>query len=224
MNKNLFPVFINIEGKKTVVIGGGKVAERKVSDLLQCDAQVVVISPQVTNIIADWADKGYITWLRKDFEDGDLLGACLAFLATDNSLVNRHVANICREQGILVNAVDDPENCDFYIPAVLRRQSLAVAISTGGKSPLLARKIKEDLEEVITEAYGEFAEILGEQREIILSGVPDIRERKKLFEALVYSDILALIKVGEKEKARERINSVCLAYGVKSPDGSVRNP
>lgn len=205
MSKNLFPVFIDIEGKKTVVVGGGKVAERKISDLLQCAGQVVVVSPQVTPVIADWAETGCITWLQKDFEDGDLAGACLAFLATDNNSVNRHIASLCREQGILVNAVDDPVNCDFYVPAVLRRQSLAVAISTGGKSPVLARKIKEELEKVITAAYGEFAEILGEQREIVLNGVKDIRDRKNLFEALVYSDILELLKAGEKEKARERI-------------------
>jgi precorrin-2 dehydrogenase/sirohydrochlorin ferrochelatase len=205
MTKTLFPVFLDIYGKKAVVIGGGKVAERKISDLLGCNAQVVVVSPQATPVIAEWADRGRISWLPKEFEDGDLQGACMAFLATDNELVNRHVVDICREQGVMVNAVDDPANCDFYVPAVLRRQSLTLAVSTGGKSPLFARRLKEELSEVITEAYGDFVELLGEQRTIVQNEIADIRDRKKMYEALVYSDILDLLKVGEKEKARERI-------------------
>jgi precorrin-2 dehydrogenase/sirohydrochlorin ferrochelatase len=205
MNKTLFPVFLDIYGKKTVVIGGGKVAERKISDLLECNAQVVVVSPQATPVIAEWADRGRISWLPKEFEDGDVHGACMAFLATDNASLNRHVVDICHEQGVMVNAVDDPANCDFYVPAVLRRQSLTLAVSTGGKSPLFARKLKEELNEVITEAYGDFVELLGEQRLIVQNEIADIRDRKKIYEAMVYSDILDLLKVGEKEKARERI-------------------
>lgn len=203
--QNLFPVFIDIKGKKAVVIGGGSVAERKVSDLLQCDANIVVISPKATQSIADWAESGCITWLKRNFEEKDLSGACLAFLATNDSITNRNIAGICRREGIMVNAVDDPENCDFYVPAVLRRQSLALAISTGGKSPLLAKRLKNELEDVVTEAYGEFVEILGEQRQIILDQVENISERKRIFEAMVYSDILDLLKMGEKDKARERI-------------------
>lgn len=205
MNKTLFPVFLDISGRNSIIIGGGIVAERKASDLLTCGAQVVVISPQVTPIIADWATQGRIVWLHREFQDEDLQHAFLVFLATNDSSVNRHAVSVCHEWGILVNAVDDPVNCDFYVPSVLRRQSLAVAISTGGKSPLFARKLREELEGIVTEPYGEFVELLGEQRTIIQNSIGDIRERRLVFEALTDWGILELLKAGEKEKARERI-------------------
>lgn len=205
MKKNLFPVFFDITDRKCLVVGGGIVAERKAADLLECDAQVILVSPQATPEIAKWADGNFITWRAREFTEEDLEDAFLVFLATDNSCVNQRAATLCRERRIPVNAVDDPSNCDFYVPSILRRQSLAIAISTGGKSPLFARKMREELEAVITEAYGEFVEILGEKRLVVQEYVGDIKERKKIYETLVYSDILELLKAGEKEKARERI-------------------
>ena len=129
----------------------------------------------------------------------------MVFVATNDMDTNRMVAKWCRERGILVNAVDDPPNCDFYVPAVVRRNSLVVAISTEGKSPMFARKLREQLEELIGEEYGEFVDFLGEQREPIKQAVRDIEERKKIFAALADSDILDLLKAGERERAKERM-------------------
>lgn len=132
-------------------------------------------------------------------------GAFLVFAATDDQFINREVAGLCKENGILVNAVDDPAYCDFYIPSTIRRNSLVLAISTEGKSPAYAKRMRQQLEEVITDSHGKFVDLLGEQREIIKQTVPDIRTRQAIFEALAKLDILDLIAEGKDEQIRERI-------------------
>jgi precorrin-2 dehydrogenase / sirohydrochlorin ferrochelatase len=204
MKNNLFPIFINLEARQCLVIGGGSVGERKAADLLACGARVKVISPQASNKLAERADMGVIIWMRRKFTADDLKGAFLVFIATGDRYLNQQVVTLCRQQAILVNAVDDPPHCDFYVPAVLRRKSLAVAISTGGNSPLLAKRLRQELEQIITEAYGDLAEILGDQRAVIQDRIPDINERKKVLASLVDSDLLELLEAGGKEKARGR--------------------
>ncbi|HHV16853.1 MAG TPA: bifunctional precorrin-2 dehydrogenase/sirohydrochlorin ferrochelatase, partial [Gelria sp.] len=152
-----------------------------------------------------WSGCNRQGWQAREIEVSDLDNVCMVFVATNNMDANRLVVNWCRERGILVNAVDDPPNCDFYVPAVVRRNSLVVAISTEGKSPMFARKLREQLEGFIGEEYGEFVDFLGEQREPIKQAVNDIEKRKRIFEALVDSDILDLLKAGERERAKERM-------------------
>jgi precorrin-2 dehydrogenase/sirohydrochlorin ferrochelatase len=202
---HLFPVFLSLSGKKCLVVGGGRVAERKIADLLECEANINVISPTAGDLIQLWSNQGLISWQAREIEVSDLDNVCMVFVATNNMDANRLVVNWCRERGILVNAVDDPPNCDFYVPAVVRRNSLVVAISTEGKSPMFARKLREQLEGFIGEEYGEFVDFLGEQREPIKQAVNDIEKRKRIFEALVDSDILDLLKAGERERAKERM-------------------
>ncbi len=110
-----------------------------------------------------------------------------------------------------MNAVDDPENCDFYVPSVIRRNSLVLAVSTEGKSPLYAQKLRRELENIVTEAHGKFVDLLGEQRGIIKEKITDINVRQEVFRSLVYSDILELLEAGEEEKARERIRE-CMSF------------
>ncbi len=202
---HLFPVFLSLSGKKCLVVGGGRVAERKIADLLECEANINVISPTAGDSIQLWSNQSLISWQAREIEVSDLDNVCMVFVATNNMDANRLVVNWCRERGILVNAVDDPPNCDFYVPAVVRRNSLVVAISTEGKSPMFARKLREQLEGFIGEEYGEFVDFLGEQREPIKQAVNDIEKRKRIFEALVDSDILDLLKAGERERAKERM-------------------
>ena len=202
---HLFPVFLSLSGKKCLVVGGGRVAERKIADLLECEANINVISPTAGDSIQLWSNQGLISWQAREIEVSDLDNVCMVFVATNNMDANRLVVSWCRERGILVNAVDDPPNCDFYVPAVVRRNSLVVAISTEGKSPMFARKLREQLEGFIGEEYGEFVDFLGEQREPIKQAVNDIEKRKRIFEALVDSDILDLLKAGERERAKERM-------------------
>ncbi|MDD3268204.1 MAG: bifunctional precorrin-2 dehydrogenase/sirohydrochlorin ferrochelatase [Syntrophomonadaceae bacterium] len=202
---HLFPIYLDLSGKHCLVIGGGPVAERKVENLLEYEVNIKLVSPQVEIRIKQWAQEGTIVWLPREFEELDLEGIFMVFVATNDGLVNQRAVELCRQRGILANAVDDPPNCDFFIPSIIRHDSLVVAISTEGKSPLFARKLREELEEVITAEYGEFVDILGDLRIRIKDSVPDIELRRKMFENLVNSDILNLLKAGENEKARERI-------------------
>jgi len=202
---HLFPIYLSLSQKECLVVGGGQVAERKIADLLECEANINVISPTAGDLIRLWSNQGLISWQAREVEESDLDNIFMVFVATNNMHTNRMVVKWCRERGILVNAVDDPPNCDFYVPAVVRRNSLVVAISTEGKSPMLARKLREQLEQLIGEEYGEFVDLLGEQREYIKQAVTDIEERKKVFKALVDSDILDLLKAGERERVKERM-------------------
>ena len=202
---HLFPIYLSLSQKECLVVGGGQVAERKIADLLECEANINVISPTAGDLIRLWSNQGLISWQAREVEESDLDNIFMVFVATNNMHTNRMVVKWCRERGILVNAVDDPPNCDFYVPAVVRRNSLVVAISTEGKSPMFARKLREQLEELIGEEYGEFVDFLGEQREYIKQAVTDIEERKKVFKALVDSDILDLLKAGERERVKERM-------------------
>lgn len=202
---HLFPIFISLAGKNCLVIGGGQVAERKVSDLFNCDANVTVISPEAGDKISQWSSQGLISWQARECIDSDLDNVFMVFVATNDVLVNKRIVEQCRQRGILVNAVDDPPNCDFYVPAVVRRNSLVLGISTEGKSPMFARKLRKQLEELIGEEHGQFVDILGEQRDYIKRVIPDIEMRKKVFQALVDSDILDLLKLGDGERVKERM-------------------
>ncbi|MEN6350487.1 MAG: bifunctional precorrin-2 dehydrogenase/sirohydrochlorin ferrochelatase [Syntrophomonas sp.] len=203
---HLFPIYLDLKGKNCLVVGGGQVAERKVENLLAYEVNIKVVSPAVEGKIREWSRQGIIEWVIREFEEADLEGSFIVFIATDKEGVNHRIAELCRLRGIMVNAVDDPPNCDFFIPSTIRRQSLVVAISTEGKSPLFARKLREQLEEIITAEYGEFVEMLGELRSLIKQSIPDIDKRRRAFQALVDSDVLTLLKAGEKEEARERID------------------
>jgi precorrin-2 dehydrogenase/sirohydrochlorin ferrochelatase len=203
--KHLFPVFVKLKDKLCVIVGGGKVARRKAKSLIECGATVNVISPLAEEQIKQWVSEGLLTWCEKKFSAGDLNKACIAFAATDDSEENKKVVEICNRKGIMVNVVDEPELCDFFVPSVIRRKSLAIAISTEGKSPLFAQRLRKELEQILTDEYGEFLDMLGEQREKVKQAEPDREHRKKIFEALVYSEILDLLKAGKRKEAEERI-------------------
>lgn len=201
---HFYPLFMNLARRHCLVVGGGRVAERKIDGLLDAGAAVTVISPEVTDRIHMLSQSGRILWQRKTFAAPDLKGEFLAVAATDDQSVNSSLAAVCRARGILVNVADEPELCDYVVPAVLRRGSLCIAVSTEGKSPLLAQKLRLELEQIITAPYAEFLELLGEQRETIRQ-VPDSEKREAMFRALVYSDILDLLAAGKHETARKRI-------------------
>jgi len=208
---HLFPICISLQNKQCLVIGGGQVALRKVENLLEYEAEITVVSPRAENGIEMLAQQGVIIWHKRNFAENDLLNVFLVFIATDDNSVNQYIGQLCSREGILVNAVDDPPNCDFYVPSVIRRGSLVVAVSTEGKSPLYAQKLRRELEDTITEAQGRFVDLLGEQREIIKTRIIDIDTRQEIYKALVNSDVLDLLTAGEEEKARERIRE-CMSF------------
>lgn len=144
----LYPVMINLEGKKAVVVGGGGVALRKVRDLLECGARVTVIAPEMHPEIDGLAATGAgdLTIVRRDYRAGDCDGSMLVFSATDNESINREVYTEAAGKNILINAVDDPPNCSFFMPSWFTRNGLVVSVSTSGISPSLAARIRRDIE------------------------------------------------------------------------------
>lgn len=204
-NKSFYPIYINLLNKSCLIVGGGIVAQRKVENLLEYGASITLVSPQITPIIKQYEQSGVIKVVERNFEAQDLDYVFMVFIATNDSEVNRYIAELCVSKQILVNAVDDPPNCDFFVPAVVKRGSLAIAISTTGKSPLLARQIKEDLENIYSEEYSEYVDLLGEYREMIKNSIPDINKRRLALAALIDLEILEGLKAGEREKVRERM-------------------
>ncbi|MGI6435191.1 MAG: precorrin-2 dehydrogenase/sirohydrochlorin ferrochelatase family protein [Syntrophomonadaceae bacterium] len=209
--QRLFPIFLNLQDKTCLLIGGGVVAERKIATLLEYGTRVRIVSKAITAQIEQWHRENRVEIALRDFCEEDLEGVFLVFAATNDSDVNRKVSQCCREKEILVNVVEHPEQGDFFVPSILRRDDLTVAISTAGKSPAFARRLRRELEAIITPAYGEFVDLLGEVRRCLQEQVPDIRRRKQILESLVYSDILDLIQVGDKDKAKEKIRQ-CMSF------------
>jgi precorrin-2 dehydrogenase / sirohydrochlorin ferrochelatase len=191
-----YPLFLNISGKKCIVVGGGRVAERKVERLLDCGAAVEVISQEMTPLLMDYCRKGEIIHRKGEFEGSMLSGAFLVIAATNDMLVNGQVAKDARSRGILLNIVDDPKQCDFIVPSLIKRGDLAIAISTGGKSPALAKKIREELDECYGNEYFLLLDILGELRERMIAERRDSDRNREVFEAVVNSDILDYIRAG----------------------------
>ena len=206
MMKCLFPIFLDLEGRECLVVGGGAVALRKVRNLFACAAKIKVIAPEICSDLQHIAEHHGVTLIRRKFEERDLDGVFMVFSATDKEDVNAEIARMCRERAILVNIVDEPDACTFLVPSVLRRGPLAVAVSTGGASPLWAKRVREFLEAVITEEYGEFAEMLGALRQLVKQVYPeDTVRRRQALERAVDSDAFELLLSGNKEKAKERM-------------------
>lgn len=212
-----FPIFLNIEGQKCVVVGGGAVAERKVMALLECKASVTLISPETTPALGKLAKAGSIERVARAYRKGDLQGVRLAIAATDDVEVNARVASEARERGVLVNVVDDLLLSEFIVPSVLRRGDVTVAVSTGGKSPALARKIRTDLEQKISSGYGPLATLLAELR-------TSMKERGTKVNADAWQEsldlavLLDLVDRGELAEARRRILAGLLANDTESEE------
>lgn len=172
-------MFVKLEGRSCLVVGAGSVGEPKIGSLLASEASVRVIAPAVSATVAEWAQAGLIIWEAREFRTSDLHGVSLVIVATSSRDVNESIFREARRRNILCNVVDDPEHCDFYYPAVVRRGDLQLAISTNGKSPALAQRIRRELEMEFGPEYGEWLEELGKIRQqLFASGMnPDDRRR-----------------------------------------------
>ena len=181
----LFPMFLKLEGRSCLVVGAGAVGESKVRSLLDAEARVHVVAPRAGDAVKEWAHAGVITWEERSFELSDLDDTFLVIVATSSPVVNEFVFHESRRRGVLCNIVDDPERCDFYYPAVVRRGQFQIAISTGGQSPALAQRVRRELEEQFGPEYAAWVEELGRERQELLSTDLDPDHRRKLLHALV---------------------------------------
>jgi siroheme synthase-like protein len=177
----LFPLFLKLAGRQCVVVGAGTVAEAKIDSLLRSGAQVLVVAPKATATVRALAAEGRIRWEQRTFAATDLAGAVLAVAATNSREGNQAVFDECRRQAILCNAVDDPERCDFFYGAVVRRGALQIAISTGGSSPGLAARIRRELEDRFGPEYAPWlAHIAERRRQILAAGLPPEQKKGEL--------------------------------------------
>jgi len=181
----LFPMFLKLTGRTVLVVGGGEIATEKITSLLHTDATVRVVAPRANTKISAWAQEGKITWIRRTFDPADLNGTFLVIAATALTDINHLVFREAKQRNILCNVVDDPPQCDFYFPAVVRRGDLQIAISTNGQSPALAQKLRQQLEQQFPPEYAKNLAEIGEQRRYILSTQPASAERKALLHSLV---------------------------------------
>jgi siroheme synthase-like protein len=177
---DLFPLFLRLAGRACLVVGAGAIAESKIESLLRAGARVKVVAPAATEKVRRWARAKQIVWRARAYRPGDLGGAFLVIAATSSRKLHRVIFRQARRSGILCNAVDDPPNCDFYYPAVVRRGSLQIAISTGGESPSLAARLRAELERQFGPEYGAWVKRLGRKRAGILRRVLDPGKRREI--------------------------------------------
>jgi siroheme synthase-like protein len=204
----VYPITLKLGGRKCVVVGGGAVAARKVEALLAAGATVVVVTPELCEALAARKAAGEIEHRGKRFEPEDLDGALLAVAATDAPEVNAAVSQAADARGILVNVVDRPELCSFFVPAVVRRGDLTIAISTGARSPTLARRIREELEDQYGSEYAAFVELLGEMRPRVMAAVPSEADRRRVWREMLASNALELLAAGHTDAARQTLEAV----------------
>lgn len=206
-----YPIFLEMKDRRCVVIGGGTVAERKVEGLVAVGANVTVISLGITDRLKELLKQGAIRHVAREYQAGDRAGYDLVFVATDNSVINAAVSSEARSLHIWVNSADDPDHCDFILPAVIRRGDLAVAVSTSGVSPAVARAIREELDEYLTVDYARFVQIAGEvRRELQAKSVsPDAGAWNRALRG----EFRRLIKEGRAEQAKEIL---CKTLGADS--------
>ena len=188
---NLFPIFLKLGGRPCLVVGGGAIAEGKIAGLLEAGAAITVVAPEVRDEVREWSRSTRITWIPRRFRPTDLERAFLVVAATSRLEVNDLVFREARRRGILCNVVDDPERCDFYYPAVLRRGRLQIAISTGGLSPALAQRLRRELELEFSLDYGNWLEELGETRRRLISSQADASQRRRRLHRLASQESFA---------------------------------
>lgn len=203
-----YPIYLQLQDQPCVVVGGGKIAEGKVEGLLAAGARVTVVAPDLTSHLHELARRNEIAHLTRRYQPGDLAGAFLVICATDEAEVNHQVWQEASAHGQLVNVVDDPPRCNFIAPAILRNGDLTIAISTAGKAPALAVRLKERLQQELGPEYGRFLELAGQLREPLAQRFPDLETRKALWYELVDSEALDLLARGEDAAAMELISEI----------------
>lgn len=201
---SLFPMFVKLQDRLVVVVGGGPIAEGKIPALFTAGARIRVVAPYATPQIAAWAREGKLQWLSKNFASADLDRASLAIAATSAPGVNHSVFYASEARGIFCNAVDDIGNCHFFYGAVVQRGDLQIAISTNGKSPALAQRIRKELEQAYGEEYAAWLQKLGATREVLRAKATGLGRIKAILHRLASRELFDRFRRRPAPRARQQ--------------------
>ena len=205
---------LRLKGRRCLVVGGGDIGLEKVEGLLACGADVTLVAPDAHPALGELADEGSIRWERRDYEPGDLDGCLIAIAATDDTDVNIAVYDDAERRAMLVNVVDVPPLCNFILPAIVRTGPLAVAISTAGASPALAKRMKREIADLFGEPYADLAVLLNDARGWAKGTLPTYQDRKEFFESIVNGDPdpIDLLRAGRAREVRDLIEAAQRAH------------
>jgi precorrin-2 dehydrogenase / sirohydrochlorin ferrochelatase len=200
---------LRLRGRRCLVVGGGEIGLEKVEGLLACDGDVVLVAPEAEPELQRLADEGSIRWERRAYEPGDLEGSFLVIAATDDSEQNIAIYHDAERRAMLANVVDVPPLCNFILPAIIRTGPLAIAISTAGASPALAKRMKREISELFGEEYASLAIMLNDARGWAKGTLPTYQDRKEFFESIVNGDPdpVALLRDGDVDAVRDLISA-----------------
>jgi len=210
-----FPLFLKVTDRPCLVIGGGKVAARKIQQLRRAGARVTVVSPRSCDEVLAYVNAGEVTYVHRDFQDEDLNGMVLVIAATSNKVVNRHIAELAERQRTPVNVVDCPELCSFIVPSIVDRSPVQVAVSTGGSSPVLARLLRARLESFIPAAYGRLARLVDDYRQSVKGRFSNPAQRRYFWETVLQGRVAELLFAGQEDNAR-----IALEQAIDDTDAS----
>lgn len=216
-----YPIFLNLVGRPCAVIGGGAVAEQKVQGLVDAGARVTVISPTVSPRLEQLVADGTVVLVRRTYQPGDLAGMFLAIAASDDRHANHTIWEESAHEGVLLNAVDDLPHCHFIAPAIFRRGDLTMAVSTGGRSPALAVRVRDRLGSVLGPEYAILLDLLGDMRAAVASRLPEATTRTVLWYRIIDSDAIDLIRRGDLDGARRRMTGLLDAAAQTTPEGAI---
>ena len=191
-----YPAFLDITAKRCLVVGGGKVAERKVAMLLQFNAHVTVVGPVITKTLLKLDNESKIEYFQRTYRAKDLDNTALVFACTDNSAINNKIKTEAARKKIPVNVVDNPDLCDFIVPSIIRKGDLTIAISTSGELPLLSKKLRQKIEELVTDDYLQYLHIIGEFRKHLMKTVKEARKRGLIMKDIAKMDMQEVIATG----------------------------
>ncbi|MGQ9831831.1 MAG: siroheme synthase CysG [Thermochromatium sp.] len=198
---DLLPIFLDMQGRPCLVVGGGTTAARKVSNLLRAGAVVTVVSPELCEALARKVESGSLRHEARCFVPDDIMGQRLVIAATDDRAVNRQIAQLANEADIPVNVVDDPDACTFVLPSIVDRSPVTIAVSSGKKSPVLARLLRTRLEALIPAGYGRLAELSGRYRERVKARFSDQRDRRRFWDRVLQGAVAERIFAGQFQEA-----------------------
>ena len=213
-----YPVFLNLTERRCVIIGGGQIAEGKISKLLDSGAKIIVISPDATQGIRGFAERGQIEFDLRKYQEGDLQGAFLVIAATNDRVVNQEIFEEAEKQGILLNAVDDMPRCSFIAPSIVEKGPVTVAISTGGASPALARKLREKMEVSSALDWADATSVLSKARQVIKD--KQIAVDPQRWQCCMTDELLTMIQAGHENEALDLLMDLLLG---KDSNGKCSN-